>query len=163
MVRTPFTLVTIAVLAFCASAQAPPRAPSAAEQLDLFGSNRVLLEELLDNGLELSKPHSMVERIEVCGNAVETLGNAVGDAESPERMAEMSNRLSDLMNAGMVPMLNEAQRTISPDSDDYKALQHARERTSERLQRIQSSLPESAKPTTRKQLSELVDQLLADE
>lgn len=158
MTRTPLILVLSAAVSLWASAQTPPAAPTAAEQLKLLRDNRVLLEDLLAHGLRLSDANTLVDRAEETRRTTRTLSESLRwEAENradPTRVAELSDNLTSLVRDGLAPTLTEAERTVPPQSADYKRLQAVRRTADRELRDVEATIPTTGPLGRSKQVQE---------
>jgi hypothetical protein len=123
--RAALTLTLFAGLSLWASAQS--QAPLMDRQLKQFEANRLLLDQLLDHGLNLSSAERggfPLARAEECRLAAEKLEDALKDASAtdsdPERVAELCDHIAAVVRDGLVPNLDQARKDIPPGSPDYK-------------------------------------------
>ena len=124
MTRTALTLTLFAGLSVWASGQ--DRAP-VHKQLKQFEVNRLLLDRLIDHGLNLSsaeKGGNSLARAEECRLAAATLAAALraAPADDPERVAELCDHITAVVRDGLVPNLTRANQDIKPGSQDYERL-----------------------------------------
>ncbi|MBX9623062.1 MAG: hypothetical protein K2X82_04535, partial [Gemmataceae bacterium] len=76
MGRAGYTLLVLAGLSAWAGAQQPAAGLSAADRLRLFRANRVVLAELVGNGVELAGADDPLARAAAYGRSVRALGVA---------------------------------------------------------------------------------------
>ena len=115
MTRFTVTLAVLIALAAWAGAQTSPTAPLAAEQLNLFQSNRELLENLVEHSIDLANADTPVARVKACHESARDLGRALRDAadrDDPDRVAELGDHLAAVLRHGLVPTLDDARRTV---------------------------------------------------
>jgi hypothetical protein len=123
--RTALTLSLFAGLSLWASAQ--DRTPPMDQRLKQFEANRVLLDQLINHGLNLSsaeKGGNSLARAEECRLAAATLAAALTAASAndsdPERVAELCDHIAAVVRDGLVPNLTQAKKDIPPGSPDHK-------------------------------------------
>jgi hypothetical protein len=146
--RTGFTLAVLLALAAWAGAQGPAPALPADVRLRMLKENRLLLNDLVHQGIALSKADNPVSRAEECEKTVRTLGAAVrraAEAENPDRVAELGDYLDVVVRDGLVPNLDEADQTIDPASPEWRRLKAVRERAVSGLDELQTALPTTGK------------------
>ena len=161
----PAVVVGVAWLgsAWCA-AEAPQTAPTAAEQLRLFQTNRQLLEQLLNHGVRLSESTSSLQRAEESRAATMTLAAAVQAAargDTPERVAELGDHLGTIWTVALLPTLTQARQEINPVSPEYRRLQHLQQQAIIDIDRIEEQFQQadSLPPLIRQQLQRIRQQL----
>jgi hypothetical protein len=122
--RTALTLTLFAGLSLWASAQ--DRTPPMDQRLKQFEANRLLLDQLLDHGLNLSSAERggfPLARAEECRLAATTLAAALTAASAndsdPERVAELCDHIAAVVRDGLVPNLTQARKDTPPGSPDY--------------------------------------------
>jgi hypothetical protein len=121
MARWVYLLTAFVALAAWAGAQGPvPPAPlSAEDKLRLLKTNSTLIDELVRDGVEMSKAGQPVDRAYNCRQASRALVNAIRDAataEDAERVAVLMGLYRELVRDGLVPTLEEAKVGITPNS-----------------------------------------------
>ena len=162
MVRVGSTLAFFLALSAWAGAQAPQRtALSADEQIRLHRANRVLLAELVDRGIELGKANHPVDRVEECRKTARVLGVALQQAaekDDADRVAELGNHLEIVVRDGLVPMLDDAKRTIHPMSPDAVRLKSIRENAAGDLEWA-STVPSTGKLGNNSRVRDIVGKL----
>jgi hypothetical protein len=122
--RTALTLTLFAGLSLWASAQGP----LVADEVHLLTANRLLLDQLIDRGLgmsEVKRGDDPLARAEECRQAAAPLADALraaagGRDPDPERVAELSDHIADMVNGGLVPNLDEADQTIPHSSKEQR-------------------------------------------
>jgi hypothetical protein len=115
MRRLATTFVVLIAIAAWAGAQSNPSAPLAGEQLKLFQSNRELLENLVEHGVELANADTPVAKVKACHASAKDLGRALRDAadrDDPDRVAELGDHLSAVLRHGLVPTIDDARRVV---------------------------------------------------
>lgn len=121
MRRLLITSTVLILLAAWASGQPGNTGTLASEQLKLFQPNRELLENLVAHSVELASATSPVARVKACHEAAKDLGKALKDAselDDADRVAELSEHLTAVIRHGLVPTIDEAQRTITVTNAD---------------------------------------------
>ena len=125
MTRTFSTLVIAAVVAGWAGAQAAPT--PAPEQLRLLRANSDLLEQLLGRAVAVSDAPDRIGRADECRKAVATLGSALeraADERDPDaaRVAELTDRVADLLETGLAPVLEQSREQVRGGSPGAERL-----------------------------------------
>jgi hypothetical protein len=141
--RTALTLTLLAGFSLWASAQ--DQAP-VHQQLTQFEANRLLLNQLIDHGLNLSSDEtsgSPLARAEECRLAAAHLAAALQAApgSDPERVAELSDVIVAVVRDGLVPNLTQAGEDIKPGSQEYEKLTKLSERSSRDVTGFVDSFP----------------------
>jgi hypothetical protein len=142
-----FLILNLGLVLSCwVTAQHAPRAPSAAEQLQLLQSNQGLLQALLDDGLRLSQADTTLKRATECHQAAKTLAQAIEKSASsstpePERLAELGEHFTKLVQEGLAPTLAEARQQIPPGSRDFPRLRELHQQTKQSFAALQKSIP----------------------
>lgn len=118
MRRSLLTLFAFMLLSAWAGAQGT--APlSAATQVKQFKNNRLLIENLVDHGIDLANADNSVSRAEACRQTAQTLANYVSraaDEQDPDRVAELATLFGEVIRDGLVPNLDETRKTVTPES-----------------------------------------------
>ena len=133
MKRLTLTLAAFALLSVWADAQTAPAPVLAADRLRLLHANRDLLEDLLDRGLKVGQADTQLDRADECRLALGTLADALNRAtEEPavdaDRVAELTDNLTELVQSGLAPTLAEARakvRTGSPGAEQLARIETA--------------------------------------
>lgn len=115
MRRFATTFAVLALLATWAGAQSSNPAPLAGDQLKLFQTNRELLENLIEHGIELANADTPVARVKACRESAKDLGRALRDAaelDDADRVAELGDHLTAVIRHGLVPTIDDARKTI---------------------------------------------------
>jgi hypothetical protein len=142
MRRLALILTAFLLLSAWAGAQGP--APLAADQVRLLRANRVLLGDLVTSGVELGSTDDPVNRAAACHGAAHALGVALrraAEASDADRVAELGGHLDRVVRDGLVPILDEATKTIPPDSQDAVRLKAIRVNAAGDLDSIRTSIP----------------------
>jgi hypothetical protein len=171
MARWVYLLAAFVALAAWAGAQGPvPPAPlSAEDKLRLLKTNGTLIDELVRDGVEMSKPGTQVQRVERCRQTSLPLVNAIRDAakvEDAERVAELTNLFGAFVRDGLAPTLADAKRNVPPQSPDAVKLHELQGSAVKDLNELRESATSTGKlansPRVKdalKQLDELNEQL----
>ena len=127
MKRLILTLAAGTLLTLWAGAQSSPPPVLAADRLRLLHANRGLLEDLLDRGLKLGDASGKLDRAEECRLALGTLTDALNRAtEEPaidaDRVAELTDHLTELVQSGLAPTLAEARAKVNIGSPGKEQL-----------------------------------------
>lgn len=144
MTRAALTLGLFAGLSLWASGQ--NRAPDFHRQLDQLEANRLLLDRLIDHGLNLSsaeKGGNSLARAEECRQAAVTLAAALKSAPAgdPERVAELSDHIAAVVRDGLVPNLTQAGQDIPPGSQEHKRLSELSRQSSQDIVALVAAFP----------------------
>lgn len=144
MTRLAFTLVVFLTLAAWSGAQGPAPTLPIDVQLRLHRENRVLLGDLVRQGLALADKDDAVGRAEECEKTVRTLGIALRRAaenQNADRAAELGDHLEAVVREGLLPNIDEAARTIDPSSPEWARLKTVRERAVSGLDDLRDAIP----------------------
>lgn len=148
MRRSLLTLVAFTALAAWAGAQGPPAPLPAAVQVKQFKTNRILIESLVDHGIDLANAENPLQRAEECRKTARTLANylerAAGD-ENPDRVAELASLFGEVVRDGLVPNLEAAQREIRPGDPREQQLATLRRLAGSDLSGARAAIPASGK------------------
>lgn len=118
--RSLLSVSAVAVLCALVGAQST-RTVSPLEQQRLLKRNAVLVRELVDQSLSLSKQRSSLDRVASCRRLVGRFATEVSqaaDAKEPGRAVEMGRHLDKLLVDAVVPNLKGARSLIKPGSLD---------------------------------------------
>jgi hypothetical protein len=148
MRRMMLTLIAFATLSAWLSAQGPSTLP-AETQVKQFQSNRILIGNLVDRGINLSNSDNPLDRAEECRKTAQTLahylGRAVG-AEDTERVAEFAGLYGEVVRDGLVPNLEAARRDITdPNSQGAARLREINDNARGDLVKTHESIPTTGK------------------
>lgn len=130
MFRSASILFLVAALAAWADAQnAAPRY----DEAQLLHANAAVLEDLVARAVRVSNAPTNVARADECRQAVASLGQAVQTAADepsadPARVADLADRLTELVNVGLTPSLEAVRaqvRTGSLSRDKLTAVEDA--------------------------------------
>ena len=160
--RAGLTLAMFLTLAAWAGAQGPAPALPADVQLRMLRENRLLLNDLVERGVALSGTDDPVSRAEECEKTVRSLGAAVrraAEAQNPDRVAELGDHLEAVLRDGLIPNLEEADRTVTPASPEWARLQEVRKRAVGGLDELRDALPTTGKVGENGKVKDLRDKL----
>ncbi len=147
MARWMFLLTAFVALAAWAGAQGPvaPAPLSAEDKLRLLRANHALIEDLVRDGVEMSKAAGKpVDRAAHCRLASRSLVNAIQEAarsEDAERVAELTGLYRTIVRDGLVPTLEEAKRGVTPNSPAAEALRLVRDNSVKDVADLKTALP----------------------
>ena len=145
VVRVLLLLVSFAALAAWAGAQGPPPPLSPADRAKLFKSDRALLDQLIDHGIGLSNFDNHLERAQECRKTAKTLANylerAAKDEQDPDRVAEMTGLLTELVRDGLAPNLKVARRDNPKGSPGFEAVQKLGETALKDMDDVTAAIP----------------------
>jgi hypothetical protein len=149
MARAALTLTVFLVLAAWSGAQGPSPALPVDVQLRLHRENRVLLNDLVRQGIALSEKDDAVGRAEECEKTVRALGAALrraAEAQNADRAAELGDHLEAVLRDGLIPNVEEAIRTVDPMSPElFARLKEVRGRAAGGLDELRDALPTTGK------------------
>lgn len=130
--------------------------PTAAEQLELLSSNRTLLEQLLESGVQLSDAETSLDRVEASRSAIESMTAALTSAKDqpPGRIEELADHLGTLWDQGFTPSLEVARSEIRPGSPEFERLEKLESGAVAELGEVTRTL-ESAPASVRVKLEKL--------
>ena len=151
MRRTFFILSAVAMLCAVSTAQ-PGDAPlTAAERLAMLRANRVLIDDLVDDGLALAAQNRSLDATELAvGSSTRlavALQRAIADGDA-DRMSELGDHLDAMIGEAVVPGLREAKSTIPPGSPDYVRYLAVHKKAFERLSPVAEEVPIDGKGWT---------------
>ena len=144
MRRFATTFAALALLATWAGAQSSNPAPLAGDQLKLFQSNRELLENLIEHGVELANADTPVARVKACRESAKDLGRALRDAagnDDADRVAELGDYLTAVIRHGLVPTIDDARKTIPAGTPAEQELVEQALRATEEAKGFELSIP----------------------
>jgi hypothetical protein len=140
--RTALTLTLFACLSLWASGQ--DRAPIY-KQIDQLEANRVLLNQLIDCGLNLSSAEKgePVSRAEECRLAASHLVAALKTVrpDDAERVAELSDHVAAVVLDGLIPNLNAAHDNVGASREQLDKLVKISKHARADLSAFNKSLP----------------------
>ena len=114
-----------------------------------FKTNRILIEDLVDHGIDLSKADNPLHRADACQRTARTLANYLERAagnEDPDRVAEFANLYGEVVRDGLVPNLEAAKKLITdPKSPDALRLKQLSDRARGDLEGVRKSMPTEGK------------------
>ena len=143
MRRNVLTLFVFVALCAWVSAQGPPQL-TAEIQVKQFKNNRILIENLVDDGIYISNADDSIARAQACQRTARTLANylerAAGDGDA-ERIAEFDGLMTKVVREGLLPNINDAKRSIVPESPDADRLRKVNDLTRRDLAGILKSIP----------------------
>ena len=161
MFRVGVMLAVFLGLAAWAGAQGPPPL-STADQLNMLRANQGVIEELVDRTVELAGANTPLKRAETCRKTAGTLAGVVGraaEAQNPDRVAELGDHLEAVLRDGLIPNLEEADRTVTPASPEWARLQEVRKRAVGGLDELRDALPTTGKVGENGKVKDLRDKL----
>jgi len=145
--RTALTLVAFAGLSLWATAQ-DTTSNRVATDIELLRTNRVLLDDLIDHGLQLSKAGGPLDRAVECRKTAATLGLALKHATGgtdDDRVAELSDYLTAVVRDGLVPNFDLARQGIPRGSQDYERLKKEADGAKKDLDALDEVFPTEGK------------------
>lgn len=163
MWRALLTPVAAAVLCAWAGAQGPvPLAP--ADQVKLLKTNRILIGNLVENGLALANAGNESQRVEACRGTSLSLAIALKAAArdgDPDRVAELAGLMAAVIRDGLVPNLEVATRTVQPGSPQAAQLARVRENAAQDLDDVGTAVAAVATLTDNPKVNEALTALTA--
>jgi len=148
-------------LAAMLGAQDPRTGPNVQERAKLLQRNYGVAEQLVKSSLTLAKTSSSLDRSTSYDEIIRTLEKEIKEAAQAgdaERVAELTDHLSRLMNEGLLPNLQKARQVISANSPDEKSLFDLRDLARRMTEEIADKLAHSAvggKPEVQAKLKDL--------
>lgn len=164
MTRAALTLTIFLALAAWSGAQGPSPTLPIDVQLRMHRENRILIGDLVRQGLALSEKDDAVGRAEECEKTVRSLGAALrraAETQNADRAAELGDHLESVLREGLLPNIDEAIRTIDPASPEWARLKTVRERTARGLDDLRDTIPTTGKLGNNSKLQSLRDKLAA--
>jgi len=156
-IRTPLFLLAFAMLSAWASAQNASGPATAAEHLNLLKTNRKLLEELLDEGVQLGDANTNLDRAAQCQRVATRLTRELKsaiDQNDADRVAEMSDHFSSLIESGYLPNFATAKENIPAGSPDYARLRSVHADAAKTLDTVKILIPADGKLAKNKRVQE---------
>jgi len=143
MRRTMLILIAFAALSAWAGAQGPT--PLSAEiQIKQFQSNRILIENLVDHGIDLAEADNPLRRAAACRQTARTLANYLeraADDGDADRVAEFAHLYGEVVRDGLVPNLEAAGNAIPAGSPHLKELRDVRKKATDDFNGVRSKIP----------------------
>ncbi|HUR55371.1 MAG TPA: hypothetical protein VMZ71_14655 [Gemmataceae bacterium] len=144
MFRLTASLLVFAALSAWAGAQGPAAGITAAERLQMLRTNRMLIENMVDHGLDMAGADTPLKRAAECRRTARTLANAVrqaGDEQNAGRVAELCGHLDSVMRDALAPNLELATRDARPGSPDESELKKLRATALTDFDELRGALP----------------------
>lgn len=148
MRRLVFTTFVLTMLSVWASGQSANSGPLAWEQLKLFESNRDLLEELVEHSVDLANADTPVAKVRACHESTKALGRALRDAadrDDADRVAELGDHLTAVINHGLVPTIDDARKTVPVGTQAEKELFELTSVATQDAERFELTIPAMGK------------------
>lgn len=156
-IRTPAFVLAFALISAWASGQNATGPLTAAEHLNLLKTNRKLLEELLDEGVKLGDSNNNLDRAAQCQSVAvrltRELKSAV-DLDDADRVTEMSDHFSTLIQSGFLPNLATAKENIPVGSPEYPRLLAIHTDAAKNLDTVKVLIPTEGKLAKKKGISD---------
>lgn len=163
MARWVYMLVAFTALSAWAGAQNPAQPSlSAEDKLRLLRANRTLVDNLVNDAVKLSAASDPATRAERCRDASVSLANAIKDAaaaENAERVAELTGLFGEVVRDGLVPTLDAAQQTVTPESPSGRKLREVRAAAAVDLINLKAAIPASGKVGDNPRVKDALQQL----
>lgn len=163
MRRSLLTLVVFALLAAWAGAQGPTQPLDAATQEKQFKDNRILLENLVNHGIELANADSPLARAEECRKTATTLANYLERAahdQDPDRVVELAELMGNVVRDGLVPNLDQAKATLQLNDPNWKVVVRVTDSISRDLDKL-SRIPTEGKVGNSQKVKEAISSVQA--
>lgn len=161
MIRPGMTVWLVFVFAAWPTVHSQPPLTTA-EQTHLLQAHRLVLGQLIDNGLDLARANSSLERVEgsrrLTRTLVQALGRAMDDPE-PSYAVEYGNHLKRVVKEALTPTLQEAEETIPSESPEWARLKAIRQGSIEALSAAIAALSEPGRPARQPQMQRLREEL----
>ena len=145
MKRTLLGLTAVLTVCLTLSAQGSSSAKlTAAEHRKLLQLNQILIEDLIESSLKLSKSSNPLEAALQHVTVSIRLGRSLDDAiqrDDPDRAAEVAALLDSVVGEALLPQLKEAGRTIPFGSPDYKRYIECHREAFDRLAKLAEAMP----------------------
>ena len=132
-----------ATLAAWVGAQGQAPRPSPADQAKMVQRNRSLYRTAVDRGLNLTKQYDALDRAGTCTELAKDWAREVESAAKAHdhaRVSELGKQLSQVVDQGVVPNLEEARKQIKAGSLYEKALEKRRDDAVDVLKVLESVL-----------------------
>jgi hypothetical protein len=156
-IRTPIFLLAFALLSAWASAQNTSGPTTAADHLNLLKTNRKLLEELVEEGVQLGDANSPLERATQCQHVATRLTRELKNAierDDADRVAEMSDYFSSVINSGFMPNFATAKENTPVESPDYPRLLAVHTEAAKNMDIVKLLIPADGKLAKNKRVQE---------
>jgi hypothetical protein len=148
MFRLTTTLLVFVTLSAWAGAQGPAPGITAAERLKMLQTNRMLIENIVDHGLDMAGADTPLKRADVCRRTARTLANAVrqaADDQNTNRVTELCEHLDSVMRDALAPNLEKAKQDVRPGSPDESELKKLRASTLTDFDEFRGAIPTNGK------------------
>lgn len=161
MIRPGMTVCLVFALTAWPTAHSQPPLTTA-EQTRLFQAHRLVLGQLIDNGLDLARANSSLERVEGSRRLTQTLVQALSraiDEPEPDSAIEYGNHLTRVVKEALSPTLQEAEETIPAESPEAARLKAIRQGSIEALSAAIAALPERGRLASQPPVRQLREEL----
>jgi hypothetical protein len=148
MPRVLFTLFVFATLSAWAGAQGPAAGLSAAERLKMLRTNRMLIENMVDHGIDMANADTPLKRANECHRTARTLANAMQQAavdQNADRVAELCGHVDAVLREALAPNLQQARRDLRPGSPDESEFKKLRESALRDFDGLRDAIPPTSK------------------
>jgi hypothetical protein len=162
MARWVYMLTAFAGLAAWAGAQHPAPPLSAEDRLRLLKTNATLIDNLVREGVELSKAGLPEDRAARCRGASLALANEIREAaraENAERVVELTGLFHNLVRDGLVPTINDGLKSVPPQSPSAVKLREVRGLAVSDVTNVKSAIPSTGKLGDNQQVREALKNL----
>lgn len=148
MLRIASTLLVFATLSAWAGAQGPAAGITAADRLKMLRTNRMLIETLVNDNIDMARFDTPLRRADVCYRTARSLREAVQTAaeeQNADRVAELFGHLDSVIRDALEPNLAAATRTIPAGSPDESELKKLRATALKDFDDLRGSIPATGK------------------
>ena len=162
MARWLYLLTAFAALAAWAGAQNPAPPLSAEDKLRLLKTNSLLIDQLVSKGVAMSAADTPERRAEECRKSSLALAHAIRDAaaaEDAERVAELTVLFRNLVRDGLVPVINDGLKVVTPKSPASDQILLVRELAGKDVTALKAKIPASGKLAENAKVKESLKQL----
>jgi hypothetical protein len=164
MVRPLTILAAFVALSAWAGAQGPAAPPqlSPEDRIRLLKANSLLIDGLVNDGIEMSRAADSVDRAKHCRAAARSLVNAIDQAAETgdaERAAVLTGLFRQVVSEGLAPTIKDAGNEVRPESPRGKVLQQVRTDATNDLAALKAALGKSDKLTGNPRVQDAAKQL----
>lgn len=152
----------IVAASFAARAQPTPAKLSAAEQLQMLGANRELLEDLLEQGTNLTSANTPIDRAAECQRSSDRLARELRAAlakSDADRAAEIGDHFEKVVVQGFVPNLEIARKNSKVGSPDYERVRELHLDATAKIRALDAQFPAEGPLATSKRLQSVREKI----
>ena len=160
--RTPLTLLVVAIVSMAVSAQSGNIVLTAAEQLQLLKTNRELIEDLLDQGTRVSDANTPLDRAAECQLSTNRLARefrSAIDRADADRACEIGDHVEKVIVEGFVPNFETARQNSKPGSPDYERVRTLHREATQSLEKLTATMPQEGPLTKSKRFLHVREKL----